>query len=90
MALAHAHRVASLVQRWILGTHRGAVSHDELDYYLDEFTFASTAATHAIADLLFYRLLQGSLAADPHPQQGPHPPISRTARPSTQSGERTA
>jgi hypothetical protein len=29
----------SLVQRWILGTHQGAISHEQLDHYLDEFTF---------------------------------------------------
>jgi transposase-like protein len=33
------HRVASLLKRWLLGTHQGAVSPQHLDYYLDEFTF---------------------------------------------------
>ena len=33
------HRVASLLKRWILGTHQGAVSHEHLEYYLDEFAF---------------------------------------------------
>ena len=33
------HRVASLLKRWLLGTHQGAVSREHLDYYLDEFTF---------------------------------------------------
>ena len=33
------HRVASLLKRWLLGTHQGAVSHEHLPYYLDEFTF---------------------------------------------------
>ena len=33
------HRVASLLKRWLMGTHQGAVSHDHLGYYLDEFTF---------------------------------------------------
>jgi transposase-like protein len=32
------HRVISLLKRWLLGTHQGAVSHKHLDYYLDEFT----------------------------------------------------
>ena len=31
-------RVASLLKRWLLGTHQGAVSHEHLDYYLDGFT----------------------------------------------------
>jgi hypothetical protein len=37
--LPHVHRLASLVQRWILGTDQGAISPDQLDYDLDEFTF---------------------------------------------------
>jgi hypothetical protein len=34
-----AHRVASLLKRWLQGTHQGAVGGKYLDYYLDEFTF---------------------------------------------------
>lgn len=30
------HRIASLLKRWLLGTHQGAVSREHLDYYLDE------------------------------------------------------
>ena len=67
VALPHVHRVASLVQRWILGTHQGAVSHDQLDYYLDEFTFRFNRRHSRHRGLLFYRLLEGALAADPHP-----------------------
>ena len=37
--LPFAHRVASLLKRWLLGTHQGAVRGSHLDYYLDEFTF---------------------------------------------------
>lgn len=33
------HRIASLLKRWLLGTHQGAVSDKHLDYYLDEYTF---------------------------------------------------
>ena len=32
-----ANRVASLLKRWLLGTHQGAVSATHLDYYLDEY-----------------------------------------------------
>jgi hypothetical protein len=39
IAMLEVHRVASLLKRWLLGTHQGGVSHDQLDYYLDEFTF---------------------------------------------------
>src|ERR1700694_5487567 len=33
------HRIAGLLKRWLLGTHQGAVAHQHLSYYLDEFTF---------------------------------------------------
>ena len=36
--LPRVHGVVSLLKRWLLGTHQGAVSHEHLDYYLDEFT----------------------------------------------------
>ena len=39
------HRIASLLKRWILGTHQGAVSHEHTEYYLDEFTFRFQPAT---------------------------------------------
>ena len=34
--LPRVHRVISLLKRWLMGTHQGAVSHKHLDYYLDE------------------------------------------------------
>jgi len=37
VVLPHVHLVSSLVKRWLLGTRQGAVSHAQLDYYLDEF-----------------------------------------------------
>lgn len=33
------HRVASLVKRWLLGTHQGSFSADHMQAYLDEFAF---------------------------------------------------
>ena len=62
-----AHRVASLLKRWLLGTHQGAVSREQLDYYLDEFTFRFNRRRSRHRGLLFYRLIEGALAADPHP-----------------------
>jgi len=67
--LPHVHRLASLVQRWILGTHQGAISHDQLDYDLDEFTFRFNRRRSHHRGLLFYRLLEGAVAADPHPHK---------------------
>jgi ISXO2-like transposase domain len=33
------HRVASLLKRWLLGTHQGGVAEQHVDAYLDEFVF---------------------------------------------------
>jgi transposase-like protein len=67
VVMPHVHRVASLVQRWLLGTHQGAISHHQLDYYLDEFTFRFNRRRSRHRGLLFYRLLEGAVATDPHP-----------------------
>lgn len=52
------HRVASLLKRWLMGTHQGAVSHAHLDYYLDEYTFRFNRRLLSHRGKLFYRLLQ--------------------------------
>ena len=57
VALPHVHLVSSWLQRWILGTHQGAISHAQLDYYLDEFTFRFNRRRARHRGLLFYRLL---------------------------------
>jgi transposase-like protein len=58
-------RVASLLKRWLLGTHQGAVRPDHLDYYLDEFTFRFNRRTSRSRGLLFYRLMQQAVALEP-------------------------
>ncbi len=63
------HRVASLLKRWILGTHQGAVSHEHLAYYLDEFTFRFNRRTSQYRGKLFFRLLQQAVATEPHPYE---------------------
>jgi hypothetical protein len=67
VAMPEVHRVASLLKRWLLGTNQGAVSHDRLDYYLDEFTFRFNRRRARRRGLLFYRLLEQAVATDPHP-----------------------
>ena len=62
------HRVASLLKRWLLGTHQGAVEHKYLDYYLDEFTFRFNRRTSRSRGMLFYRLLQQAVATAPAPR----------------------
>jgi len=67
VATPEVHRVASLLKRWLLGTHQGAVGHEQLDFYLDEFTFRFNRRRARHRGLLFYRLLQQAVATDPHP-----------------------
>ena len=65
--LPRVHRVASLLKRWLLGTHQGAVSQAHLDYYLDEFTFRFNRRTSRHRGLLFLRLAQQAVAVEPAP-----------------------
>jgi transposase-like protein len=65
--LPRVHLVASLVKRWLLGTHQGAVTSRHLDYYLDEFTFRFNRRKSASRGKLFYRLLQQAVVIDPVP-----------------------
>ena len=58
-------RVASLLKRWLQGTHQGAVGHAHLDYYLDEFTFRFNRRESKSRGKLFYRLLQQAVAIPP-------------------------
>ena len=67
VAMPRVHRVSSLLKRWLLGTHQGAISHSQLDYYLDEFTFRFNRRHSRHRGLLFYRLLEQAVATDPHP-----------------------
>ena len=59
------HRVAALLQRWMLGTHQGAVQPAQLDYYLDEFVFRFNRRKSNSRGLLFYRLLEQAVVTQP-------------------------
>lgn len=77
------HRVASLLKRWLMGTHQGAVAPQHLDYYLDEFTFRFNRRRSANRGKLFYRLVQQAVAIDPVPYRSlikGSPPPGRAAR----------
>jgi transposase-like protein len=65
--LPRVHRVASLLKRWLLGTHQGAVHAEHLDYYLDEFTFRFNRRKSRSRGKLFYRLLQQAVQIEPVP-----------------------
>jgi len=65
--LPRVHLVVSLLKRWLVGTHQGAVSRQHLDYYLDEFTFRFNRRKSRSRGKLFYRLLQQAVAVEPAP-----------------------
>lgn len=64
-----AHRIAALLKRWWLGTHQGAISQENLAYYLDEFTFRFNRRTSRSRGKLFYRLIEQALQIEPIPAQ---------------------
>ena len=59
------HRVASLLKRWILGTHQGAVTPAHLQSYLEEFTFRFNRRTARSRGLVFRRLLEQAVVTSP-------------------------
>jgi transposase-like protein len=65
--LPRVHRVISLLKRWLLGTHQGAIGYEHLNDYLDEFTFRFNRRTSASRGKLFYRLAQQAVQVEPAP-----------------------
>ena len=65
--LAHVHRIVSLLKRWLLGTHHGAVRPKQLQHYLDEFTFRHNRRKSRHVGKLFHRMLQGASSTQATP-----------------------
>lgn len=65
VAMPGVHRIASLLKRWLLGTHQGAATGKHLDYYLDEYTFRFNRRTSHSRGLLFYRLMKQAAVSSP-------------------------
>ncbi len=63
--LPRVHRVIALLKRWLLGIHQGRVSRQQLEHYLDEFTFRFNRRRSQYRGMLFYRLAQQAVAV-PH------------------------
>jgi len=63
--LPHVHLISSLLKRWLLGTHQGAVTEKHLQAYLDEFVFRFNRRNSTKRGLLFYRLLECAMAVQP-------------------------
>jgi transposase-like protein len=59
------HRIASLLKRWLLGTHQGSFSQDHLQSYLEEYTFRFNRRKSKIRGLIFRRLLEQAVATPP-------------------------
>ena len=79
------HRIASLVKRWLLGTHQGSVDGAHLQAYLDELAFRFNRRTSRSRGLVLHRALQlavghepvryRDLIVDPRPKE--HPPAGK-------------
>jgi len=64
-ALPRVHLVASLLKRWILGTHQGAIGKVHLENYLDEFVFRFNRRTSGSRGKLFQRLMEQAVTTEP-------------------------
>ena len=76
------HRIASLLKRWLIGTHQGAVRDEHLDYYLDEYTFRFNRRSAKARGLLFHRLVEQAVQINPTTYRGI---VTRAAKPSKRS-----
>jgi hypothetical protein len=65
------HRVASLAQRWLLGTHQGGVKPGHMQAYLDGFAFRFNRRPSRARGMLFYRLLEQAVLAPPRTYRSP-------------------
>ena len=63
--LPHVHMIVSLLKRWLLGTHQGAVQEEHLQAYLDEYVFRFNRRKSAKRGPLFYRLLENAMRVPP-------------------------
>ena len=63
--LDHVHLVISLLKRWLLGTHQGAVTPGHLQAYLDEYAFRFNRRLSTHRGKLFHRLVEQSVTSRP-------------------------
>lgn len=82
------HRVASLAQRWLLGTHQGRVDDGHPQSYLNEFAFRFNRRGSRSRGMVFYRVLELAVGHQPvryrdlvvNPKSKPRPPTPPGAR----------
>ena len=63
--LPNVHRIASLLKRWLLGTHQSYLNKNKLEYYLDEYVFRYNRRTSTSRGLLFLRLIEQAVITLP-------------------------
>ena len=63
--LPNAHRVASLLKRWLIGTHQNYVSPHRLQNYLEEFVFRYNRRKSNSRGLLFQRVMEQAVKHNP-------------------------
>ena len=63
--LPNVHRIASLLKRWMLGTHQSYLNKNKLEYYLDEYVFRYNRRTSTSRGLLFLRLIEQAVSESP-------------------------
>lgn len=65
VSMTAVHRVASLLKRWLLGTHQGSAKPPHLQAYLEEFTFRFNRLSSRRRGLLFFRLMEQAVVTLP-------------------------
>tara|TARA_B100000809_G_C15083412_1_gene510505 strand:+ start:871 stop:1101 length:231 start_codon:yes stop_codon:yes gene_type:complete len=63
--MSKVYRITSLLKPWLLGTYQGAVQPEQLNYYLNDYTCRFNRRMSRSRGLLFYRLLEQSVATKP-------------------------
>ncbi len=63
--LPNVHRIASLLKRWLLGTHQSYLNKNKMEYYLDEYVFRYNRRTSKSRGLLFLRLIEQAAKTTP-------------------------
>ena len=85
------HRIASLAQRWLPGTHQGRIDEAHLQSYLNEFVFRFSRRRSRSRGMVFYRVLElavghhpvryRDLVANPQPKRRPPIPPGERGHP---------
>jgi len=63
--LPNVHRVASLLKRWLLGTHQNYVTGNKTQNYLDEFVFRYNRRKSKSRGLIFQRVMEQAAVHQP-------------------------